>query len=175
MITNNAKKIFLAYGSGVTDSITGTCINNVITGDYIQPNNQYPGLALGAGNGVDGSWGTIASGKGMLDVGFGDTAESPNDYKLADGNQQNAKLTRIAMGKNSYTTGDILSIYANFKNNGNANVVVKEIGYYANPCNQVRYTSNSNTCLLFRKVLENPVTIAPGETYAFSYNVRFRS
>ena len=105
-------------------------------------------------------------------MGFGDTPETPDDYQLADSNYANRKLTVVGIGKNTPALGDIFSVFANFSNDGAENVIVKEIGIVGNPTDS---STTANLCLLYRKVLDSPITIAPGEIYNFSYRVRIKT
>ena len=107
----------------------------------------------------------------FVDVGYGDTPETEDDYYLADGNKTNPLLTCVGSGKNSFGVGDFTNVYANFRNDGASPVVVKEVGILGNP---TAASGDGNIVAFFRKVLDNPITIQPGETYSFQYNVRFK-
>lgn len=112
------------------------------------------------------------SGKTFLDVGFGDTPETYGDYQLADSNYVAQKLSIVSAQAVGRGSKDILNVLAIFRNNGAENAIVKEVGIYGNPCSQSQI---DNVELLYRKVLDNPVTIAPGESYSFNYIVRLKN
>ena len=104
-------------------------------------------------------------------MGLGDTPETEGDYALADSVHTNYKLSFVGGGRNATGVGDLCSVYSSFRNNGSEPVVVKEVGLMGNPTTD---SSQYKTALFFRKVLDTPITIQPGETYMFLYNVRFK-
>lgn len=173
MINNNAKKGFLFLCSGGSTGLNGT---NILGNNTTYVINDY-GIRAACGYTAanPNQYATLGYGSAFVAVGFGDTAESPDDYGLADGNYSNPLLSVSAYGKNASAVGDILNLYANYRNNGNSNVTVREVGIIGNPTGNSQATGSNNVCLLYRKVLDTPVVIAPGETYSFSYNVRFKS
>lgn len=170
MITDNGKMVFQTIASDA--SVNFKNMNNVTfnQGSSLNVAKAFCGTNMQSPNSVK----TLPTGTATIEVGFGDTAESASDYNLADPNFDNPQLSVSAYGKNAIALGDILNVYGNFRNNGGTNVVVKEIGIFANPAG-ITSSSGSYTILTFRKVLDTPITIAPGETYSFSYNVRFKS
>ena len=131
----------------------------------------------------------------MLDVGFGNTAESADDYKLAESNmhlvqRSTAPLYHIS-GKvyngnagNSQNImpdsddGCMLRIEALYQNESTTNdVVVKEMGIIAVPganggTTSLTQAGEAGWFLIARKVLASPVTIHPGETYKFTYKIK---
>lgn len=130
----------------------------------------------------------------MLDVGFGNTAESADDYKLAESNMQLVQRStaplyhvtgKIYTGQGSNVQnlmpdsddGCMLRIEALYQNESPTDdVVVKEMGVIANPSGNG--STSSVSCgeagwfLIARKVLASPVTIHPGETYKFTYKIK---
>lgn len=118
----------------------------------------------------------------FVDVGFGDTPETPDDYVLADGNSVPVKnsgyvdkseyhLTQVGGGYNAHTGNrEFFSEYTNFRNDTNQNIIVKEVGVYG----QFGSTNVNQAGLIMRKVLDNPITIAPGESYSFTYRLRIK-
>lgn len=104
-----------------------------------------------------------------LDVGFGDTEVSESDYVLADGNYDNRKLTCVVQTYSNIGR-QLLAMTATFKNEGSSPVTVKELGLYI--ANSGSQQGQSNVYgLVARSVLETPVTIGVGESYAFTYSV----
>ena len=172
MLLNAVKNIFLssAKNGATVNTVNLSGTTKTIPGGYVAVwGNLLIAICGGSVNGYH------AAGYGAyIEVGFGDTPESVTDYNLADSNKDNPKLTYVAGGKNAAIQGDINNLYANFRNDSGTNVTVREVGIVGNG---VGNSSGdfSEMCLFFRKVLETPVTIAPGETYSFSYRVRFKS
>ena len=119
------------------------------------------------------SYGSGSQGQSWLDVGFGDTAENYNDIKLADPNYSNRQLTVLQETALEKGNDEIFNAIMVVRNDGASNVVVKEIGYIGNPTTSA---GAPNGCvLLLRKVLDNPVTIAPGESYSFNYIIKIKN
>lgn len=169
MLLNNGRRAFNWYqqGKGGTmnsytalnggsqkfsddNAITAICGGvNIILSSYYNTSNPWAGI----------------------DVGFGDTPVSAEDYTLADSNFTNRQLEVVACGRNTGALGDIMNLYVNFRNSGNSNVVVKEIGVVGNATSS---STGARSGLFWRKVLDTPVTIGPGEVYAFNYRVRIK-
>ena len=115
------------------------------------------------------------SGYVFVDVGFDNTAESPSDYCLGDSNFLSPKLTCASVGINTHNDRELFSAYANFTNNSDSNVTVREVGVYGYPgYNPNSSMTSADTVLFFRKVLDTPVVIAPYETYSFTYRLRVK-
>ncbi len=176
MLTNNSKTIFLAFAT--LTSLKGVNINGAETSaSYGFSTSQAQSIIAFCGGYMADpttAYGSLGGGISLLNVGFGDTPETAGDYILADGNDANPLLKVVARSKNVAALGEICNVYVNVRNDGSSNVTVKEIGLYGNPTYSGS-SGGSNTCLLARKVLETPVTIAPGETYSFNYVLRFKS
>ena len=112
--------------------------------------------APAANNGAGQEYLTICLGKN-------DTPESFNDYTLES-------CSSTLVGSN-YTMDDYMtlgfytgSIIAT--NTGTENEIVKEVGLVLKRTSTTK--TNQNNFLLARKVLPEPVTIAPGESYTFT-------
>lgn len=104
---------------------------------------------------------------GYLDVGFSDDPETP-DQTTFSGNRQQGLLAATHQMIMSKATGDIINTLSIFRNNGGTNVVVREVAI-------LFYFTSGTPTLMIRKVLDNPVTIAPGEAYSFNYILRFKN
>lgn len=118
------------------------------------------------------SYANSGGGSVWLDVGYGDTPETFDDIKLSNSNYSDRKLTVLSMTSLSKSSKELINITETVRNDTDNNAIVKEIGYICNPT----YQGNLNYCvLLMRKVLDNPVTIAPGESYSFNYIVRLKN
>lgn len=92
-------------------------------------------------------------------VGTGNTEPTYNDIKLA--NDVSTDLSFISGTTSRADSGNHLfhSITANYKNNTSDPITIKEIGF------------SSSNILYTRSVLSSSVTINPGDTYAFTYNI----
>lgn len=122
------------------------------------------------------------SSNGMIILGSGDTPPTKDDYKLdswiptTDLRIENYGIDLPISDKNENTTPpDRIGTFLNtFRNVTLENITVKEIGllipyagYWPNGAPMV-----INKILLVRDVLENPVTIKPGELYTFSLTIK---
>ncbi len=138
---------------------------------------------------TNGSYGYM-----MLDVGFGNTAESADDYKLAESNIQLVQRStaplyhisgKVYTGQNASEQnlmpdsddGCMLRIEALYQNESPTDdVVVKEMGIIAVPgtvgTSSTQNAGEAGWFLIARKVLASPVTIHPGETYKFTYKIK---
>ena len=124
-----------------------------------------------SGSSYNGCW---------VDVGYGDTAVTADDYKLANGNMKvttgstvtldgTMELDIVSSGQNTKSDGQFINFTVTLKNNTDHTVTVKEIGLYAQ-CNS--HTSSQNSiCLMFRKVLSTPIVFASGDQYAITYAI----
>ena len=103
-------------------------------------------------------------------VGFGDTAVTKNDYKLANDNiMDNNLLTQISCSVTnvSPTIRTTITVY---KNNGSDDVVVKEMGLVGKTASNAANAPQYN-CMIARKVLDTPITVPAGATMAFTYAI----
>lgn len=96
-------------------------------------------------------------------LGRNDTSESPNDYTLNP-------CSSTLVGSN-YTMDDFstLGFYVGSiiaTNTGTENEIVKEVGLVLKKTSST--ADYQNNYLLARRVLPEPVTIAPGESYTFT-------
>ena len=136
----------------------------------------------------------VGNGFTMLDVGFGDTAESADDYKLENSNMQKVQRStaplyhisgKVYNGRNGETQnllpdsddGCMIRVEALYQNESpNTDVVVKEMGLIIVPSavdNSGSFASGeASWFLIARKVLASPVTIHPGEIYKFTYKIK---
>ena len=96
-------------------------------------------------------------------LGQNDNPESPNDYTLI---HCSSTLVGSNYNMDDYSTlgfyvGSIIAT-----NTGTENEIVKEVGLVLKKTSNV--ADYQNNYLLARKVLPEPVTIAPGESYTFT-------
>ena len=96
-------------------------------------------------------------------LGQNNNPESPNDYTL---NPCSSALVGSNYTMDDYSTlgfyvGSIIAT-----NTGTENEIVKEVGLVLKKTSGI--ASYKNNYLLARKVLPEPVTIAPGESYTFT-------
>ena len=160
MLTNNFKKM-----------LKGTDYNTY-SGGSGNNTKESIGRLLFNDNSTYGYFGG-SYGHACVEVGGGDTAPAMTDYNLVDSNywrsSSSPKLTKTAGDVIARGDDDLISMQTVFTNNTESNITVKEVGLYAN-------MSTTNEAYMFglfaRKVLDTPVTIAPGETYSFIYTIK---
>lgn len=170
MILKNARDIFTGISTGanwVYNSLAGTSRSAGST----DATRTFPRIRAFCG--YNSSYHSYNQPNAFVEVGYGDTPVTAEDYNLADSNASNSLLTCVSSGKNTAQTNEIMSIYANFRNNGASNVTVREIGVVL--AANYDYNNVDYALMAYRKVLDTPIIIAPGETYNFSYVVRFKS
>lgn len=107
-------------------------------------------------------------------LGSGTTTPTKSDYiieteinTLDSLNRINNQINHPNEEYGDYDT--IFSMTETFKNNTNSNITVNEIAVYT-------YWSSANWgdnkyYMIYREVLDNPVTIEPDKTYAFSVTI----
>ena len=156
-------------------------LNNFNTGffygnSYIQMMDGDNGSAKAQLNRLDDNnshshYGGVGNGAFHVVIGAGTTAPTKTDYDLADSSimaaDKMASITHTATF--DVSTGATNSVQ--WRNESNANIVVKEIGLAYKVYSQNQYNKHVNI-LVARSVLTTPVSIAPGETYVFTYNIR---
>ena len=112
-----------------------------------------------------------------VEIGHGDSAESPSDYELAAPDYTNAYLTPIGGGLNAHPASNgnriFFDLYTIYANNTADDQIIKEVGVMAALETNAAFTAE-DCVLLTRKVLNTPVVIAPGESYMFNYRLRIR-
>ena len=97
-------------------------------------------------------------------VGSGNNAETPDDYTLTSCGLT-GKSIALTKGTDSTMIQGSVTAY-----NGTAeDIIVREIGLGLwGQNNESTNNPNAENCLLYRKVLDSPVTIHSDETYAFT-------
>lgn len=137
--------------------LTTVPLSNVLTSKYICSTLNITKF--------DAPTATSASGYDYLTICLGQNgnSESPNDYTL---NPCSSALVGSNYNMDNYSTlgfyvGSIIAT-----NTGTENEIVKEVGLVLKKASA--NASYQNNYLLARKVLPEPVTIAPGESYTFT-------
>lgn len=106
-------------------------------------------------------------------IGAGDTDVDFNDYDLADTDSiipsDGTKMRDVSASAswNSSTGATVSSVWTNFSD---APITVKEVGLVYKFTTGNPYSKGTGI-LLARSILETPVTIGAGESYAFTYSV----
>ncbi len=101
-------------------------------------------------------------------VGSGDTEPAVTDYALAD---DKSLVLSFVSGSCSRCLNDgttIGMINAIYKNNTSSPVTIKEVALARN---LTAYFGRNECYLYSRTLLDTPVTIAPGESYSFTYMI----
>lgn len=118
---------------------------------------------------TNGSWYEAASYGRYVDVGFGETAVTKDDYKLDDSNViDNRYLTWLSTVTTNASPA-ISSVVTVYRNDGNSDIQVRELGLIMKNMNAA--SRPANNILLARKVLDTPITVHVGETMAFTYSI----
>lgn len=116
-----------------------------------------------------GGWYDNTSYGRYVDVGFGNTSVTKDDYKLANSNTiDNRTLTWIA-SQLTNVTPSITTAITTYRNDTSTDVVVTELGIVIKNINGA--TRPNNNYLLARKVLDTPITVPAGATMAFTYSI----
>lgn len=155
MLTRNFAQCLRNNATGQYNELT--CANT--TAGVVNPGlnyqyNYYTASALG--------W--------FLDVGFGSTSPTFNDYKLENSNSMdNAVLTHVNGQVFNTANVDIKAVQSTYKNNTENNVTVTELGIIGKNSNA---NSKAGCVLIARVVLNDPVTIPPGGICAFQYRIQ---
>ena len=129
----------------------------------------------------DISFGVNQGTGGMIVLGSGDTPPKKDDYKLdswiptANLRMETASISLpiSTLDENTTPPDRIGTFLTTFRNVTLTNITVKEIGlviYYGRRLDGSDILSSK--VLLVRDVLENPVTIKPGELYTFSLTIK---
>lgn len=102
-------------------------------------------------------------------IGAGDTAPIRSEYDLADASIMADNKMKSLMQTASWqkTTGAVAT--TQWQNNSNEPITVKEVALGFKNLSSA-YNKGANI-MMARKVLTTPVTIQPGEIYAFSYSI----
>ena len=98
-----------------------------------------------------------------LFVGTGDTAETAEDYKLA-----NAVELAVTAASCQHADNGKTFVTRTFQNNTESAVTIKEVGLYVFRC---AGAVDNRVVMIGRKVLDTPVTINVGDVYTFTYSV----
>lgn len=152
MIVNNFMRWILNSQTYV--NFTGTTTSQTNMGgnitSYSNNVNSY------FSNGTSGSY---------VDVGFGNTPETENDYKLANSNAiDTPTLTFISNGYVASSTYPyIRNLTTTYANNTGNDVTITEVGYVQKGTGASSGTSN---ILFTRTVLDTPITVPAGSTVA---------
>lgn len=167
MILNNYSNLFNAAAKSFKN-YNGTTVSVNPSDDTDSTFKVLCGSEAGS---PDINWDSdVPAGIVFIDVGWGTDPVTPNDYILPYGNKVRNLLTVTGYGKNDHISRELFNIYVNFANNTAGATTIRDIGVYGN----IKGQGNNPVCLLMRKVLDNPVTIEPGESYSFTYRLRIK-
>jgi len=167
MLTNNfinlSKIVMLCNNYNKTTYIKVRDISGVER--YLVPVQSY---AYPSSDSMD-SFTTNYSAQGWS-VGSGTTPPSVNDYQLEStiGSNISGKVSTTPISDESLNR-IIKRITVIVTNNGSTNMIIGEIGYKSQLIagSAIGATGNSSQYLLYREVLESPVTLAPGDSTSF--------
>lgn len=103
----------------------------------------------------------------ILVIGTGSAPELPTDYTLASMITDNSIIKVISQSSVIYygESNSSLGVVARTVQNISADpIAIAEIGLIA-------HSSKYSSCLLYREVLESPVTLQPGEKHTFTLDL----
>lgn len=157
MLLRNFQTGFASSNSTTGIAMNGTTIASIYLGNlaYMSSNIHYGGNYSGGPHVV---------------IGAGDTPPTVNDYDLADSSIMASDKMASLTQATSWTKQDGTAVTVQWVNNSNAPITVKEVGL-ALKLSNTAYSKAANA-LVARKVLDTPVTVQPGETYAFTYGLK---
>lgn len=158
MFLLNMGSVF-SQSANIAKFMNGTNFSGNIGSNYIGRDN--PGCHF---------CGTSDNGACHVMVGAGDTPLSADAYDMVDTSIiASDKLRSLRQGA-TYTMVSGTTITTQWRNESASPITVKEVGL------AYKYAGGSYdktiNILLSHKVLDTPVTIQPGETYTFAYNIK---
>lgn len=118
----------------------------------------------------NGHYGATGTSCYCIVIGAGDTPVTKEDYDLADASiMANDKMKSMTQNA-TYSKVSGAAITCQWLNNSSDPITIKEIGLSFKTGGGA-YNKSGNI-LVARKVLTTPLTVQPGETYAFTYNIK---
>lgn len=136
---------------------------NYIINGFRDINNSYTTRNQKAtnGNNFAGSQTSYANRPDVV-IGAGDTPPQLSDYNLESPLSLTVTMRSWTV---SSDTQRLLSSVTVYRNDTDSPVTVKEVGF------QMFFGSSYPQVLIARSILDTPVTINPGESYAFTYSI----
>ena len=190
MLLNNFKLLFQFYPDSKFINVLGEEVNkgNILTGqvdtDRCNGHCNYASNLLYNYNSTMGtnnyineqisySWGGVTGNRidsstygryngFVLFVGSGDTAPTPDDYKL-----ENAVELKVLTASCIHYENGRTIVSREFFNNTDEDVTIKELGCYI----FANMHPNQPLVMIGRKVLPQPVVIPQGQQYTFTYTI----
>lgn len=104
-----------------------------------------------------------------VDVGFGNTAVSKDDYKLANSNTIDNRMLTWLASQAVNASPAISTVIATYRNDTATDITVTEIGLVLK--NSTSVSNPVNNFLIARKVLDTPIVVPSGVTMAFTYSI----
>ena len=145
------------------------CIGTSVQSKGMDGNfSNYSQLAI-TSNPATASYYSQAGYGWYVNVGYGDTAVDKDDYKLDDDNIIDTNSLTFVTNAVNNTTPAIRCAITTYRNNTNADVVVKEVGLVGkcyNTANELR-----RNVLIARKVLATPITVPANGVMSFTYSI----
>ena len=191
-LTRNGRKIFGALLSNRTQTSSGS-YSNVGYGDlklvnsngetakdFFNNTNAYPSILFGyetTSRNVDINYNDMDADSSYnhsrigICFGKGTEKETLDDYTLTSlENNPKCKSLQVLRADASF----IMQVISTVTNPTNENITINEIGIGLWGYGKTGLTSNrwKEQVLIFRRVLENPVTILPDESYTFAISLK---
>lgn len=113
------------------------------------------------------SWMDYSKNQSFIALGSGDMPAKANDHSLD--NDITSSLTSVGIIRTTTVQSEyVYSITQTYINNTSNSITIKEIGWLADGTTY----GPTRKFLLTRKVLDTPVVIGPGESYAFTITIK---
>ena len=167
MWTNNGRKLlnrqFIGNGGTYATTFNMTYINsqgNEVTSTYGNPVNNAAAPSITSYD-ISTAIANNNTYRYILYCGTGTTEPTVDDYTLANPITMDL-VTTPSLINNTNNTGGLLTFV--LQNNTGSEQTITEIGLAAGVESATRYP-----VLFNRRLLENPVTLQDGDTYAFSF------
>lgn len=154
--TDNKRNGHIAVGELTYNYNTTTATNSIIDETALSSFSDIVDSYGSAYTGTSGCSGLL------LFVGDGSADVTPEDYKL-----EKALSLAVLSASCTHTNG-VTSVIRTFQNTTEEAVTVREVGLYV-----FKTTGGQQKYMVMvgRKLLDNPVTIEPNETYTFTYQI----
>lgn len=131
----------------------------------IKTSGASSGVNVLFGNGTNTAFSSNMWKSSKFILGTGTTTEKSTDYKLESAITENYDCSTLTKRYIQGAERDYINIFGTITNTGNAAFTFSEIGWVA-------YVSSADNEFLFaREVLDEPITVEPGESIAANVNL----
>lgn len=158
MLTRNFMQMFgLSSGMGLSNTPAAVNTQGI----------EISATIVSFGASTTSMFGSVYWANSRFALGTGTTAPKSTDYKveteITNGFDCSVLTKRYVQGADK----DYINISGEITNNGSSDITFSEVGWYS----FFKLNSNNYEAMLAREVLENPITIKPGESVAINVNL----